>query len=149
MTVGMQREKSATASAMRMSDVVFSYLMEFFFTQDNLNFLSVFGSFLVTFSVLIIVYFKHRSDSNEKLDLLRMQHARRQQKSLTENDGCDEWPENDDGDSSVHPSKSMQQLNSREDMYAKIQPSADCGVELIAVTSPTTRSSSAGKLSGS
>ena len=69
MTVGMQREKSATASAMRMSDVVFSFLMEFFFTQDHVNLLSIIGATLVTSSVLLIVYFKRRSDLSEKKKL--------------------------------------------------------------------------------
>jgi drug/metabolite transporter (DMT)-like permease len=69
MTVGMQREKSATATAMRMSDVAFAFLWQTIFTSDDANLLSVCGALLVTSSILIIVVFKKRTpalgDANE------------------------------------------------------------------------------------
>jgi len=58
MTVGMQREKSATATAMRMSDVVFGFMWQILFTPDVTNLLSIFGAILVASSILVIVIFK-------------------------------------------------------------------------------------------
>jgi drug/metabolite transporter (DMT)-like permease len=58
MTIGMQREKSAAASAMRMSDVAFGYMWQVLFTRDKVNLLSVTGAVLITSSILVIVFFK-------------------------------------------------------------------------------------------
>lgn len=58
MTLGMQREKSATATAMRMSDVVFGFIWQMLFTPDPISFLSVIGAFLVTGSIMVVVIFK-------------------------------------------------------------------------------------------
>jgi drug/metabolite transporter (DMT)-like permease len=58
MTIGMQREKSASATAMRMSDVVFGFLWQALFTKDPILPLTLFGALLVTGSILIIVFFK-------------------------------------------------------------------------------------------
>jgi hypothetical protein len=58
MTIGMQREKSAIATAMRMSDVLFGFIWQVAFTADNVAVLSVYGAFLVTASILIIVFSK-------------------------------------------------------------------------------------------
>ncbi len=43
MTFGMQREKSASATAMRMSDVVFGFMWQVLFTEDSFSILSAFG----------------------------------------------------------------------------------------------------------
>lgn len=61
MTVGMQREKSAAASAMRMSDVVFGFIWQVLFTSDALSMLSLSGAILVTSSILVIVFFKQNN----------------------------------------------------------------------------------------
>lgn len=58
MTVGMQREKSASATAMRMSDVVFSFIWQIAFTNDTAELLTVLGAVLVTSSILLIVFCK-------------------------------------------------------------------------------------------
>lgn len=58
MTIGMQREKSATATAMRMSDVVFGFIWQNLFTRDAVSLLSLVGAMLVASSILIIVVFK-------------------------------------------------------------------------------------------
>ena len=58
MTVGMQREKSASASAMRMSDVVFGFIWQAMFTVDPVSPLALLGAFLVSSSILIVVFFK-------------------------------------------------------------------------------------------
>lgn len=58
MTYGMQREKSATATAMRMSDVLFGFIWQALYTSDNVSALSLVGAALVSGSILIIVVFK-------------------------------------------------------------------------------------------
>lgn len=63
MTLGMQREKSAAASAMRMSDVVFGFIWQVLFTADDLSLLSLCGAILVASSILVIVIFKGKSTS--------------------------------------------------------------------------------------
>jgi hypothetical protein len=65
MTYGLQREKSATATAMRMSDVVFGFLWQAIFTSDNVNAFSVVGALLVMSSILIVVYNKASRESME------------------------------------------------------------------------------------
>ena len=55
MTVGMQREKSALATGMRMSDVLFGFIWQFLFTSEAVSGLSVAGALLVVASVLILV----------------------------------------------------------------------------------------------
>lgn len=63
MTMGMQREKSAAATGMRMSDVAFGYLWQVLFTADALSLLSLGGAALVASSILIILYFKEGSSA--------------------------------------------------------------------------------------
>ena len=58
MTIGMQREKSASATAMRMSDVVFGFIWQVLFTGDAVTALSLIGAILVMSGVLTIVIFK-------------------------------------------------------------------------------------------
>lgn len=62
MTIGMQREKSATATAMRMSDVVFGFIWQVLFTVDPVSPLSVLGAVLVTGSILVVVVFKPKPE---------------------------------------------------------------------------------------
>jgi len=54
----MQREKSASASAMRASDVFFAFLWQSAFTRDGISPLSVVGACLVVAGVMVIVFFK-------------------------------------------------------------------------------------------
>lgn len=61
MTYGMQREKSATATAMRMSDILFGYTWEALFTNDSVDPLSILGALFVTGSILLIIVFKKSS----------------------------------------------------------------------------------------
>ena len=61
MTIGMQREKSATASAMRLSEIIFSFIFQCLFTNDTIDMLSLFGAMLVASSVLIVIWGKSRS----------------------------------------------------------------------------------------
>lgn len=55
MTYGMQREKSAMATAMRSSDILFGFIFQLVCTDDELNSLSACGAGLVLLSILIIV----------------------------------------------------------------------------------------------
>jgi drug/metabolite transporter (DMT)-like permease len=66
MTVGMQREKSATASAMRMSDVVFGFIWQVLFTQDAVSGLSVLGAVLVTSSIMVVIVMKPTASTNQQ-----------------------------------------------------------------------------------
>jgi drug/metabolite transporter (DMT)-like permease len=63
MTIGMQREKSASATAMRMSDVVFGFIWQACFTTDSINILAIIGAVLVTSSIFVVVVFKPNSAS--------------------------------------------------------------------------------------
>jgi hypothetical protein len=58
MTIGMQREKSATATAMRMSDVLFGFIWQALFTSDTVSALSLLGAGLVSLSIVLVVLFK-------------------------------------------------------------------------------------------
>jgi hypothetical protein len=58
MTIGMQREKSGAATAMRMSDVFFSFIWQAVFTTDTVSGYSVIGAMLVLCSIVIILVFK-------------------------------------------------------------------------------------------
>jgi drug/metabolite transporter (DMT)-like permease len=60
MTLGMQREKSTTATGMRLSDVLFGFIWESLFTNDTVNSLSLFGATLIICSILLLVYFKEQ-----------------------------------------------------------------------------------------
>lgn len=64
MTMGMQREKSAAATGMRMSDVACGYLWQVLFTSDSLSLLSLGGAVLVTCSIFIILYYKDNATSS-------------------------------------------------------------------------------------
>jgi len=71
MTIGMQREKSARATAMRMSDVLFGFIWQAIFTTEKINKFSVFGASLIIASVLIIASFKQKSNNSESLTTQR------------------------------------------------------------------------------
>ena len=62
MTVGMQREKSANATVVRMSEVLFGFMWQVLLTDDRVNLLSVLGSVLITAGVMIIVIFKQSDE---------------------------------------------------------------------------------------
>ena len=67
MTVGMQKEKSATATGMRMSDVFFGFIWQVCFTDDNkLNLLSVCGACLVVSSIFLLVFTKGKNAEYSK-----------------------------------------------------------------------------------
>jgi len=55
MTVGMQRVKSAIGSAMRMSDVAFSFVFQALFTLDPLDLFSLAGAVLVLSGITVMV----------------------------------------------------------------------------------------------
>lgn len=61
MTIGMQREKSAAATGMRMSDVVFGYIWQSLFTSDTVSLLSVIGALLVSGSIFVIMFFQQKT----------------------------------------------------------------------------------------
>lgn len=65
MTIGMQREKSAAATGMRMSDVVFGYIWQSLFTSDSVSLLSVVGAFLVSASIFIVILFQQKPVSKQ------------------------------------------------------------------------------------
>ena len=65
MTWGMQREKSAMASTMRMGDVLFSFLFQEVFTGDAINLGQVLGAVGICSGVLIVLYGKSREQSTE------------------------------------------------------------------------------------
>jgi hypothetical protein len=58
MTYGMQREKSATATAMRMSDVLFGFIWQALFTSEIVSVLSIVGALLVMSSIIVVVVAK-------------------------------------------------------------------------------------------
>lgn len=57
----MQKEKSASASAMRMSDIIFGFIWQATWTRDSVSILSVIGASIVATSVMIIVINKNES----------------------------------------------------------------------------------------
>ena len=75
MTIGMQREKSAAATAMRMSDVAFGFLWQVLFTSDALSLLSVGGAVLVTCSILVIVVSKEAPSTTKAADMSTVELA--------------------------------------------------------------------------
>jgi drug/metabolite transporter (DMT)-like permease len=66
MTIGMQREKSARATAMRMSDVLFGFVWQAFFTSDAISHISIVGALLVAVSVLIIACSKDKTAAKKE-----------------------------------------------------------------------------------
>jgi len=58
MTIGMQREKSAMATLMRMSDVLFSFFFQEVFTGDRISFGQVAGAIGICSGVGIVVWGK-------------------------------------------------------------------------------------------
>jgi hypothetical protein len=63
MTYGMQREKSARASAMRMSSVLASFIFQATITSDEpVSWLSIIGAVLIVLGILLIVFMKSRAD---------------------------------------------------------------------------------------
>jgi drug/metabolite transporter (DMT)-like permease len=66
MTIGMQREKSALATGMRMSDVLFGFIWQALFTHEPVSSLSIVGAMLVTLSVVGLVLSKAYYPQNMK-----------------------------------------------------------------------------------
>jgi drug/metabolite transporter (DMT)-like permease len=64
MTIGMQREKSAAATSMRMSDVVFAFLWQSIFTSDRASLLSISGACLVAGGIMLIVVSKKEAPTS-------------------------------------------------------------------------------------
>jgi drug/metabolite transporter (DMT)-like permease len=64
MTIGMQREKSAAATSMRMSDVVFAFLWQTIFTSDRASLLSIAGAGLVAGGIMLIVVSKKETPTS-------------------------------------------------------------------------------------
>lgn len=60
MTYGMQREKSAIGTAMRMSDILFAFIFQSLFTHDKVELLSVVGATLVAGSIALMIIFKEK-----------------------------------------------------------------------------------------
>ena len=54
----MQREKSATASAARMSDIFFNFLWQQLFTRSPVSMFSIAGALLVCSGVLLVIFLK-------------------------------------------------------------------------------------------
>jgi len=74
MTMGMQREKSALTSVMRMSDILASFCFQLAFTDETANAVTVGGAALVVSGVLIILWGKWKESkiverSDDKLPL--------------------------------------------------------------------------------
>lgn len=67
LTIGMQREKSAAASGMRMGDIIFGFIFQEIFTNDKIKYLSLIGAILVSSSVIIILIFKETKDKDNTL----------------------------------------------------------------------------------
>lgn len=63
MTVGMQREKSASATAMLTSEVIAGYLLQVAFTLDPVNRTSLLGAALVSVGIVVIVMAKQPEPS--------------------------------------------------------------------------------------
>lgn len=63
MTIGMQKEKSAIASAMRMSDILFGFIWQVLFTYDAISYFSILGALLVSSSIGIMLIFKEKPNS--------------------------------------------------------------------------------------
>lgn len=66
MTVGMQRVKSATGTALRMTDVISSFFLQYFFTTDDVDILSALGAGVVVLSTIIIVSFIDTTQSKSQ-----------------------------------------------------------------------------------
>ena len=69
MTVGMQREKSAAAGAMRMSDVLFGFIWQQAFTHDSVSFLSILGAVLLMSSIILILVSKEKAKINTSTNI--------------------------------------------------------------------------------
>ncbi len=65
MTIGMQREKSALAGVMRMSDILASFVLQLLFTDEKANIVTVGGAVLVVAGVLIILFGKYKESLAE------------------------------------------------------------------------------------
>ena len=72
LTLGLQREKSALAGAMRISDVLFGFIWQVVFTSDAVHSLSFLGAVLVIASIAIVLCMK-RSDMKKSSIQIQVQ----------------------------------------------------------------------------
>lgn len=84
MTLGMQREKSAKATAMRMSDVVFGFIWQMLFTSDRIEIFSVLGAAIVTTSIFIIILSKRDDSTKGSVDNSQTDNSKDNINSLIE-----------------------------------------------------------------
>jgi len=85
MTLGMQREKSAAATAMRMSDLLFGFIWQALFTTDEVSRLSVAGALLVSSSILIIVLSKQSEEivvNDDSIDIETDSESRQEEDNV-------------------------------------------------------------------
>lgn len=68
MTIGMQHEKSARATLMRMSDILGGIMWQVIFTHDSLSVFTLSGALLIAMGVLIVVIFKKSSGTTTSHD---------------------------------------------------------------------------------
>jgi hypothetical protein len=61
-TAGVQSTKSATATSMRMSDIVFGFVFQSIITHDDVSFLSLIGAVLVASSILVVLITFKKAD---------------------------------------------------------------------------------------
>ena len=97
MTIGMQREKSALATGMRMSDVLFGFIWQALFTHEPVSSLSIVGAMLVTLSVVGLVLSKAyypalKSESNTTSAINPTQDG--EVYSVVHMDSTHEWVQN-------------------------------------------------------
>ena len=74
MTIGMQKEKSAMASAMRTSDIMFGFLFQVCFTNDEVTGLSLGGATLILAGIFIIA-FKKSFDGSASIDVVKQSNG--------------------------------------------------------------------------
>ena len=81
MTIGMQKEKSATSTAMRMSDVPFSFVWQAIFTNDKVYVTSIFGALIITSSILTLMILKETGQEpdlkSKTTELSSMKYSKR------------------------------------------------------------------------
>eukprot|EP01031_Cornospumella_fuschlensis_P037483 gene37483-45519_t len=66
LTIGLQREKSASATAMLTSEVVFGYMLQVVFTHDAVSWLSIVGATLVSIGILVVLLLKPANSSSSQ-----------------------------------------------------------------------------------
>lgn len=106
MTVGMQREKSASATAMRMSDVLFGFLWQIIFTGDAVGVLTIVGALMISTSIIIIVAFKQidpeqRNSTGSLLNLVKTPQSQVDRQKYFKVSTADRDVDDDDAQASI------------------------------------------------